>query len=234
MLLRNLIKDDLDIIIGSRNKMNRFFKHIGVIAGVFLLISCGDDKAAQQQGQAQAQQAMPFPVINIPTKTITGYNSYPTRIEGIVNSEVRAKVQGYIDRVLVDEGQKVSKGQPLFKLETQSLTQDAAAAKANVNAAGTPASAATNTLLPAIITLLTNKRGYASTLNAFTYSIVENLIPPCPWKNSPIKLAPRPENKGPISTRNPSSTIIESGHKTQRAAATKSIYRIYRVLFFLD
>ena len=37
--------------------MNRFFKHIGVIAGVFLLISCGDDKAAQQQGQAQAQQA---------------------------------------------------------------------------------------------------------------------------------------------------------------------------------
>ncbi len=115
--------------------MNRFFKHIGVIAGVFLLISCGDDKTAQQQGQAQAQQAMPFPVINIPTKTITGYNSYPTRIEGIVNSEVRAKVQGYIDRVLVDEGQKVSKGQPLFKLETQSLTQDAAAAKANVNAA---------------------------------------------------------------------------------------------------
>ena len=28
MLLRNLIKDDLDIIIGSRNKMNRFSEHM--------------------------------------------------------------------------------------------------------------------------------------------------------------------------------------------------------------
>jgi len=36
---------------------------------------------------------------------------------------------------LVDEGQKVKKGQPLFKLETQSLSQDAEAAKASVNAA---------------------------------------------------------------------------------------------------
>src|SRR5690606_18432814 len=34
-----------------------------------------------------------------------------------------------------DEGQKVRKGQVLFKLETQSLSQDAEAAKANINAA---------------------------------------------------------------------------------------------------
>src|SRR5690606_33981940 len=37
--------------------------------------------------------------------------------------------------VLVDAGQKVRKGQVLFKLETQSLSEDAAAAQANVNAA---------------------------------------------------------------------------------------------------
>ena len=40
--------------------------------------------------------------------------------EGVVNSEVRAKVQGYIQDVLVDEGEKVAKGQALFKLETMS------------------------------------------------------------------------------------------------------------------
>jgi membrane fusion protein (multidrug efflux system) len=51
-----------------------------------------------------------------------------------VNSEVRAKVSGYITKVLVDEGEQVKAGQILFKLETQSLSQDAAAAKANVNA----------------------------------------------------------------------------------------------------
>ncbi|MGB2683486.1 MAG: efflux RND transporter periplasmic adaptor subunit, partial [Olleya sp.] len=37
--------------------------------------------------------------------------------------------------VYVDEGQKVRKGQMLFKLETQSLSQDAGAAKARVNVA---------------------------------------------------------------------------------------------------
>ncbi len=101
------------------------------------LFSCGDDKNDAQGpgGGAQGGGPMPVPVIELPVKTLTAYTSYPTSIEGIVNSEVRAKISGYITDVLVDEGQKVKKGQRLFKLETQSLNQDAAAAKANVNAA---------------------------------------------------------------------------------------------------
>ncbi len=82
-----------------------------------------------------AKQIPSFSVTEIPTKTVTAYTTYPASIEGIVNSEVRAKVSGYITNVLVDEGQKVRRGQTLFKLETQSLNQDAAAAEANVNAA---------------------------------------------------------------------------------------------------
>lgn len=103
-----------------------------------LLLSCGGDKKGQQGpgGPGGGQQGpKPFPVIELPTKTVTAYTSYPTSIQGIVNSEVRAKIAGYITGVLVDEGQKVKKGQRLFKLETHSLNQDADAAKANVNAA---------------------------------------------------------------------------------------------------
>ena len=104
------------------------------LAGICLFFaSCGNDKD-QAQGQG-APQAMPFPVVTIPTETVTAYSTYPTSLEGIINSEVRAKTSGYITHVLVDEGQKVRKGQTLFKLETQSLSQDAGAAKANVNAA---------------------------------------------------------------------------------------------------
>ncbi len=100
-----------------------------------LLFSCGN-KDAQQGGPGGAPQGpKPFPVTILPTKTVTAYTTYPTSIEGIVNSEVRAKISGYITEVLVDEGQKVRKGQTLFKLETQTLNQDAAAARANVNAA---------------------------------------------------------------------------------------------------
>lgn len=61
--------------------------------------------------------------------------TFPASIEGIINSAIRAKVSGYIESVLVDEGQMVKKGQLLFALETQSLSQDAQAAKARINVA---------------------------------------------------------------------------------------------------
>jgi membrane fusion protein (multidrug efflux system) len=101
---------------------------------VFLiLLSCGN----KEENSAAAQEAPPatFPVTQIQLKTVTGYQEYPTSIEGVVNSDVRAKTSGYIQNVLVDEGQKVRKGQVLFQLETQSLSQDAGAAKAGVNLA---------------------------------------------------------------------------------------------------
>ena len=107
------------------------------ISGLFVLIlvlaGCGNE--GESQVQTAKPQAKPFPVTVVPQRTLTGYTTYPVKIEGIINSEVRAKVSGYITDVLVDEGQEVKKGQLLFKLETQSLNQDAAAAKANVNAA---------------------------------------------------------------------------------------------------
>jgi membrane fusion protein (multidrug efflux system) len=101
---------------------------------VFLiLLSCGN----KEENSAAAQEAPPatFPVTQIQLKTVTGYQEYPTSIEGVVNSDVRAKTSGYIQNVLVDEGQNVRKGQVLFELETQSLSQDAGAAKARVNVA---------------------------------------------------------------------------------------------------
>ncbi|MCC8359418.1 efflux RND transporter periplasmic adaptor subunit [Salinimicrobium sediminilitoris] len=105
--------------------------YIGLILSVFTMISCQDENA----GQAQQGGAMPFPVIEVPQRTVTGFTSYPVSIEGTINSAVRAKVPGYITQVLVDEGEKVKKGQILFRLETESLSQEAGAARANVNAA---------------------------------------------------------------------------------------------------
>lgn len=115
------------------NKKNLIYSLPFALGILLLFSSCGDDKSAQQaQG---APQAPMLPVVAIPTKTVTAYTTYPASIEGIVNSQVQAKISGYITDVLVDEGQKVKKGQTLFKLETQTLSQDAAAARANVNAA---------------------------------------------------------------------------------------------------
>lgn len=97
---------------------------------VLLSTSCGQKK----QGPAPVRRVA-VPVVEVPLKSVTGYSTYPVSIEGTVNSAVRAKVSGYITKVMADEGQRVRKGQTLFTLETQSLTQEAGAAKANVNAA---------------------------------------------------------------------------------------------------
>lgn len=105
-----------------------------IISAILLIFSSCEEGKSQEATQGD-QGPQSFQVIEIPQITVVGYTAYPTSIEGIVNSEVRAKISGYITDVLVDEGQKVRKGQALFKLETQSLNQDAAAAKANVNAA---------------------------------------------------------------------------------------------------
>ena len=101
---------------------------------IFLVIaSC--TKEEKQKTAAMQGPAPFFPVVTIQAKTVTGFKEYPTSIEGIVNSAVRAKISGYIKKVVVDEGQKVRKGQVLFRLETQSLSQDADAAKARINVA---------------------------------------------------------------------------------------------------
>jgi membrane fusion protein (multidrug efflux system) len=113
--------------------MKLIIKIIVPLALLLVVTSCGNGEASKNG--AIAHGALSLPVVEVPTKTLAGYTSYPTSIEGRVNSEVRAKISGYITDVLVDEGQKVHKGQVLFKLETQSLNQDASAAKANVNAA---------------------------------------------------------------------------------------------------
>lgn len=88
-----------------------------------------------QQEQQQSNEPLSLPVVEVEKRTLTGYTSYPASLEGTVTSAVRAKVSGYITRVMIDEGEKVRKGQALFRLETQTLSQDAEAAEANVNAA---------------------------------------------------------------------------------------------------
>src|SRR5690606_14073039 len=108
----------------------RKFNYIAILISSFLFISCQDE--SQQQ---QAQGPAPYPVIEVPSKTVTGYITYPVSMEGTISSAVRAKTSGYITDVLVDEGQQVRKGQTLFKLETATLNQEAGAARANVNAA---------------------------------------------------------------------------------------------------
>lgn len=98
---------------------------------VLFLVSCGkkEEQAAPPAGP------IPYPVQTITKQDATVYQEYTANLEGQQNVQIRPKVNGFIQKIYVDEGQVVKKGQLLFKLETQTLNQDASAAKANVTAA---------------------------------------------------------------------------------------------------
>ena len=96
-------------------------------------VSCSGDK--KEQAAAKANAAQPYAVVEVEERNVVGYTEYPANITGKVDNDVRAKIQGYITKVLVDEGQYVQRGQPLFTLETNVSTEMVFAAKAAIDAA---------------------------------------------------------------------------------------------------
>lgn len=102
-----------------------------ILLGIFTYIFF----ACQNKNQRQAPPPPQLPIIKAELKNLTTYSEYPTQLEGVVSSDIRAKVPGYITNVMVEEGTAVKKGEILFKLETESLSGDASSARAQVNAA---------------------------------------------------------------------------------------------------
>lgn len=109
-------------------------KKIKIVSALFVLMVAASCGKKQEQAQAPAGP-MPFPVQKVVREDATTYQTYTANLEGQQNVEIRPKVNGFIQKIYVDEGQVVRKGQLLFKLETDTQNQDAGAAKAAVNAA---------------------------------------------------------------------------------------------------
>lgn len=105
-------------------------KSILTILLVVIFVGCKNE-----QPQKQATGPMPFKVQTVKKQEVVVYQQYSANLEGQQNVEIRPKVSGFIQKIYIDEGEVVKKGQLLFKLETASLSQDASAAKARVNIA---------------------------------------------------------------------------------------------------
>lgn len=98
-----------------------------VLGSLIILASCSDKKVADAEQK--------FPVTN-PIVTDTLYTSeYVADIHSIQNVEMRARVSGYMDKVHVDEGEFVKKGQLLFTLGGQEYREDLVKAKATLKSA---------------------------------------------------------------------------------------------------
>lgn len=113
--------------------MKQCFTYIMLVT---LLVSCGN------KNTHQAAPPRAYPVVAVVKKDVVAYQYYPVKIQGVNNNDVRAKISGYIKEMYVDEGQRVKRGQPLFRLETNVLSQTADAARSGIQAASANVQAA--------------------------------------------------------------------------------------------
>lgn len=113
-------------------KINMKMKNVIITSFILALVlsSCAD------KSQAPAAAPAPLlPVLAITSENTTTDAEYPASIQGTVDVEIRPQVSGNLDRVLVDEGAYVSKGQSLFKINERPFREQLNNALASLHAA---------------------------------------------------------------------------------------------------
>lgn len=92
------------------------YNWIRLLTGIGLatiMYSCSNSSATPEMHQ----QVMQLPVIPVTATSATTFREYPAALEGKVNVEIRPQVEGYLEKIFVDEGSYVKAGQPLFKID---------------------------------------------------------------------------------------------------------------------
>ncbi|WP_134150290.1 efflux RND transporter periplasmic adaptor subunit [Flavobacterium sp. 270] len=112
-------------------KTNSKMKNVIITSFILALVlsSCAD------KSQAPAAAPAPvLPVLAIQNSEAVTDAEYPAAIQGTVDVEIRPQVSGNLDRVLVDEGAYVSKGQSLFKINERPFREQLNNALASLHA----------------------------------------------------------------------------------------------------
>lgn len=97
-----------------------------------LMYSCTTSSGSNQPEAASIPSSE---VVTISSASVTTQKEYTASIEGKSNIEIRPQVDGFLDKVLVDEGVYVAAGQPLFKINDQPYREQLNNALASQHAA---------------------------------------------------------------------------------------------------
>lgn len=108
----------------------RLLGFIGIMA---LTVSCSNPNGSGQQ--QQGDQPKTYKVVVLQPQSTTLYKDYPTTLQGQQTVEIRSKISGYIDEILVDEGAHVTKGQTLFRIFANDIQASVRSAEAMVKVA---------------------------------------------------------------------------------------------------
>lgn len=108
-------------------------RNLSMVLVALAVMSCGQKKQAAQGGAAG--QVKEYPVIAVSLQSTQLFKDYPTKLEGQQTVEIRSKITGYIEQIMVDEGAFVKKGQVLFRLNANDIQATVRSAEAQVKVA---------------------------------------------------------------------------------------------------
>lgn len=132
-------------------KRNKFMLFAALAA--LLLSSCGKS-GSPSFGDNE------YPVVTIGVQSTELQATYPATIKGIQDVEIRPKISGFITKVSVHEGQRVSKGQLLFTIDNETYAAAVRSAEAAVRQAQSSVASAQAQLATAKLTYTNSQNLY--------------------------------------------------------------------------
>lgn len=112
--------------------MTQIIKHTPLL---FLLPATLLWSCAGKQPQKMDTSPKQYKVLAVTSSSATLTSSFPATLEGIKDIEIRPKIDGYIEKVWIDEGVAVKKGQLLFTIRNPQYEADVRSAAAAVTSA---------------------------------------------------------------------------------------------------
>ena len=100
---------------------------------VYLILIVASALSSCTTSQPSKDEKPPeIPVIRIKSSKTIFKNQKVAEIQALKNVELRSRIRGFLDEILIDEGQEVRKGQPLFRLTSPEYSAELTKAYASL------------------------------------------------------------------------------------------------------
>jgi membrane fusion protein (multidrug efflux system) len=113
--------------------MNKLFLPVFGVLCALAGVSCNNKEFKGEAASLSSSKT--FPVYQINSQDIVLDEDYVAEINAVQNVEIRSRVKGFLDKIYVDEGKKVKKGQLLFSISDDLYQSEVAKARANTQIA---------------------------------------------------------------------------------------------------